>query len=157
MKGNVYFIGCGSLIKIGFAQDVTQRLAQLQTGNPEPLCVTAVIVDAPASLERLLHFVFKAARARGEWFNKSPDLSRLISHVQAGAKPKTLPEIVYYASLEDNSRRNSNAYMDVRITYRELHKKGYAWSVIRSMLLQRGAEYETAVSSLEKRYGKALR
>jgi hypothetical protein len=92
--GNVYFLQCGGLIKIGFARDVAKRLAELQTGNPEPLKLVAVIPGCLPSVERRYHREFATARRRGEWFD-AYQLKDILRHISAGAKPRTVAEITF--------------------------------------------------------------
>lgn len=68
-----YFIQaqCGGPIKIGFAKDPQYRLAQLQTGNPEPLVIIALI---PGNVESYLHQLFEHFRISGEWFHPNEEL-----------------------------------------------------------------------------------
>lgn len=60
-------------VKIGVAQDVIQRLMNIQTGNPRTLKIVATLgpfSEAQAfDLERGLHRRFKSLRLRGEWFS----------------------------------------------------------------------------------------
>lgn len=66
----LYLIQCQQFFKIGIANDVEGRLAQLSTGNPFELKVLAVYGFSNAeSVERSLHQRFANTRARGEWFS----------------------------------------------------------------------------------------
>lgn len=66
----IYIIRCQQFYKIGIANDVKSRLAQLSTGNPFPLEVLAVYgFENAESVERALHQRFANTRARGEWFD----------------------------------------------------------------------------------------
>lgn len=95
LMGNVYFIQSGSFVKIGFTEgDVGTRLAQLQTGNPQPLRIMAVIPDALDSLEGLFHGVFLYARHNGEWFRLVPELRKTAVLIANGARPHTHAAIV---------------------------------------------------------------
>ena len=65
----LYLIECEGLHKIGIANDVRSRLAQLQTGNPFPLKVVLCFEFGNASpIEQSLHQKFSAKRHVGEWF-----------------------------------------------------------------------------------------
>lgn len=59
------------LIKIGKADNVARRLAQLQTGNASPLFLVAV-GPGGYELEKHLHLRLKGLRVRGEWFKLRP-------------------------------------------------------------------------------------
>lgn len=59
--------GLAGPVKIGKADDVNQRLRELQTGNHERLSVLRVI-DTPFDAEPLFHLKFARNRLHGEWF-----------------------------------------------------------------------------------------
>ena len=65
----VYFIqqSDGGPIKIGTAKDPEQRLAALQTGNPQELRLLGSVLGSRA-VELGLHELFRAYRLNGEWF-----------------------------------------------------------------------------------------
>jgi len=68
----VYLINCQQFYKIGIANDVQSRLAQLATGNPFDLEVLAIFGFANASpVETALHQRFANTRKHGEWFSLS--------------------------------------------------------------------------------------
>lgn len=68
----LYLIKCNEFYKIGVANDVESRLAQLSTGNPYPLEVKVVYRFENAEIiERALHQKFIDNRIRGEWFRLS--------------------------------------------------------------------------------------
>ena len=66
----LYLIKCQQFVKIGVANHVESRLAQLSTGNPFPLEVLAVYgFDDAEIAERAIHQRFANSRKRGEWFD----------------------------------------------------------------------------------------
>lgn len=66
----LYIIKCNEYHKIGIANDVESRLAQLSTGNPYVLEVQAVYEFQNAEVvERSIHQRFSDKRKRGEWFD----------------------------------------------------------------------------------------
>lgn len=70
----VYFIGCANgPVKIGFASDMEQRLAGIQTGNPRLLRIQAA-APGDRELEREYHRRFKAHRLQGEWLTRCPEI-----------------------------------------------------------------------------------
>jgi hypothetical protein len=73
MKPSIYFISNGYHIKIGKANDVKRRLAELQTGNSEDLVLMYSISlksqEAAFKLESALHSFYKKYRVKGEWFD----------------------------------------------------------------------------------------
>jgi hypothetical protein len=79
-RPHVYFIQSNNgPVKIGVAHDVEARAASLQTGNPYPLKVLAVIKQGGRTLERELHKRFAADRLGGEWFQNSISLQEVIN------------------------------------------------------------------------------
>lgn len=77
----VYFITDGNYIKIGKADDVGQRLIQLQTGNPNKLSILYSMIGE-YDLEKTIHDFYKDYRVEGEWFNIPLDnLSRFIDNI----------------------------------------------------------------------------
>lgn len=65
----LYLIKCQQFYKIGIANDVQSRLAQLSTGNPFDLEVLAVYgFENAEPVERAIHQKFANSRRRGEWF-----------------------------------------------------------------------------------------
>lgn len=154
--GNVYFMRCAGLIKIGFTQDVGERLAQLQTGNPEGIELVAVLTRVAPSVERMFHRHFAADRARGEWFNPSPKLRTVIAHVQGGARVDTPRALAYYEDLAPNVKMHENPHVDVRLSAKMMFKLGYPWARIRELLEKRGAEYCTACDSFQRKFKLGL-
>src|SRR5271157_1983387 len=65
----LYLIQCQQFLKIGVANDVEVRLAQLATGNPYPLHVVAAYgFENASAVETVLHQKFSHLRKFGEWF-----------------------------------------------------------------------------------------
>jgi hypothetical protein len=70
MTQYLYLLECQKYFKIGIANDVQSRLAQLSTGNPFELNVAAVYEFQNAEpVERAIHQRFQSLRKRGEWFS----------------------------------------------------------------------------------------
>lgn len=66
----LYIIKCLDFHKIGIANDVESRLAQLSTGNPYPLEVVVVYAfDNAEIVERSIHQRYRENKQRGEWFS----------------------------------------------------------------------------------------
>lgn len=76
--GYVYFMEMGRFIKIGWSTLPRSRQETLQTGNPYDIKLLGAF---PGSLgnEAGLHELFSHARARGEWFRKTPGLLAYIA------------------------------------------------------------------------------
>lgn len=65
----VYLIRCDRYYKIGVANDVSRRLAELQIGNPRPLvAISCYEFDNCTSVEAVLHQKFDSKKTIGEWF-----------------------------------------------------------------------------------------
>jgi hypothetical protein len=80
----IYFIqqGDSGPIKIGYTEtDVCRRVAQLQTGNAEPLRCLAVM-EGTEEEEQALHGKFDDNRIRGEWFALIPAIEEIIHNAE---------------------------------------------------------------------------
>lgn len=83
--GGVYFIQAGAgPIKIGFSNDVIERMALLQTGNAEALILRGVIRSTDRTLESQMHRKFQEDWIRGEWFSPSRLLLNFIADSTEG-------------------------------------------------------------------------
>ena len=75
----VYFISCGELMKIGVANNVPNRLKQLQTSNPLEMQIFHVIPfnsrKEAFEEEWRLHSKYALCRVNGEWFDKETIIS----------------------------------------------------------------------------------
>ena len=80
--GCVYFIeGPGRAIKIGYARNLTKRLAALQTSSPVRLRVLAT-VPGGSRLEREYHRQFAVYALHGEWFRDNHLIRREVARLQ---------------------------------------------------------------------------
>jgi hypothetical protein len=79
---------CGGPIKIGYADAVGERVADLQIAMPQRLVVLGVM-DGTRSTENEMHRRLHHIRVRGEWFQDCHELRRLIAEY---ARPFDLPE-----------------------------------------------------------------
>lgn len=71
---NVYVMSCGVYCKIGIADDVAQRQATLQCGNPHAIGVELAIEirkELGREVEAWAHSILSDRRHRGEWFKVS--------------------------------------------------------------------------------------
>ena len=68
----IYFVQCGKdgPIKIGYTQNLKQRMSAMQVYNPHRLKVVCVF-QGGSFVESELHEIFKQYRIRGEWFEFS--------------------------------------------------------------------------------------
>lgn len=71
----IYFIICGGTgaVKIGRADNVKKRMADLQVSNPSKLSLLCHF-RAPSIFEPTLHTIFSKSRLRGEWFSITDEL-----------------------------------------------------------------------------------
>jgi excisionase family DNA binding protein len=77
----IYFIRCGSAIKIGYTSNSAEkRLADLQPANPCPLTLLCV-VDGSTSDEAALHRTFSHLLIHGEWYAATEELLQFIAGV----------------------------------------------------------------------------
>lgn len=74
----VYFIKANDRIKIGYANDPSKRIQEIQTSSPFYLEVL-LIIDGSYSKERELHKKFQEFRKVGEWFELSEPIKEFIS------------------------------------------------------------------------------
>lgn len=65
---NLYFIKSNDLVKIGTAERVNKRLAELQIGNPVKLEVIKIISPVKPRFEKELHKKLREYHVRDEWF-----------------------------------------------------------------------------------------
>ena len=81
----VYFIQQGNSgpIKIGFTRDnLYARVKRLQTGNPLPLKLLAIIDGSDIKTEVSLHSRFSSCRLNGEWFAPTEELLNFINEIK---------------------------------------------------------------------------
>jgi hypothetical protein len=89
----VYFIACGSFVKIGVGWRVIDRLTACQVGNPYRLMPLGLIYepepDVAIATEKRIHERFAEDWHRGEWYRLTPRLRAFIQDV-AGPWPQLL-------------------------------------------------------------------
>lgn len=64
---HLYFIKCGEYVKIGRANNVSQRLSQLKAANPYPVELLKII-ENEGHREKEFHEKYKEGIHSGEWF-----------------------------------------------------------------------------------------
>jgi hypothetical protein len=83
-KRFVYVIG-PSVVKIGTTDDLSARLAALQTCSPVKLAVLwSTVADDGAQMEGQLHRAFADRRLHGEWFDLGRDAIHQVEAAMAG-------------------------------------------------------------------------
>jgi hypothetical protein len=70
-------------VKIGYAQDVWQRLVELQCGNPFELRVLSLLPGGREA-EGAIHVALASHRVRGEWFNLGVDPLKVFTDAYRG-------------------------------------------------------------------------
>ena len=102
MSGFVYFIvpEDDEFMKIGFAADVESRIAQLQTGNPRRLQLVAA-VSGTLRLEQEFHRIMRPYRTSGEWYKLEGAPRKLLTLLEAGARPNTAAHLESLLSFDD--------------------------------------------------------
>lgn len=74
---HLYFITDGEHVKIGRANNVYQRVINLQSGNPRQIWLTDVFKDKGYK-EQELHRKLERFRKSGEWFWLSDEVERIL-------------------------------------------------------------------------------
>ncbi len=78
-SGFIYFIQCGSFVKIGIAENVHSRLRALKIAAPEPIKIINFFEDKNAgSVEKNFHRLLKKYHSNGEWFKLDNDIINFI-------------------------------------------------------------------------------
>lgn len=81
----VYFIRGGGLVKIGYSECPTSRMADLQAGSPIKLELLGTI-RGQRGTEEALHKKFSHLRKHGEWFRLTKEIQAFIdTHCQSPA------------------------------------------------------------------------
>lgn len=79
--GGVYFAQCGDRLKIGWSQNIKQRLRELRTGAPQGLRLLAV-AEGGMHEERAFHRKLARWRQQGEWFELAPEVVAVIRELR---------------------------------------------------------------------------
>ena len=98
MQGKVYFALCDQAVKIGFAKEVSKRLAAIQVSQAQEVRLLGCI-DGTQAMERDFHRRFKKHHIRGEWFRLEGRLAEFIEVELASTK--TDPERTFGISRTD--------------------------------------------------------
>ena len=64
----IYFIKQGQYVKIGYTENLSRRVKELQTASPQPLKVLLTIPGSRET-EKALHSFFSSKRVNGEWLH----------------------------------------------------------------------------------------
>ena len=140
----LYIIKCNDFYKIGIANDVEARLAQLSTGNPYTLEVVVVYDFENAEVvERAIHQKYKNLRQRGEWFSLSyndlSDIHKICFMLGASAHEYTGESLTeetiedaedsgsFQPTIEDVKRIMSDGKYNLEPRYDLNGIRGYFW------------------------------
>lgn len=74
IRGSVYVITDGRLVKIGATTDMQMRMNDIQVSNPDIAILDIIDCSDIYGVEESLHFYFRAQRVRGEWFDLLNDM-----------------------------------------------------------------------------------
>lgn len=87
----IYFIQCpdGGPVKIGYAEDVTKRVKDIQSCSPVPLALVATF-DGDLKSEARWHKLFADQRLHGEWFAPTLEMAEA---VEAGLRLEGAPAL----------------------------------------------------------------
>ncbi|MFE1767208.1 GIY-YIG nuclease family protein [Streptomyces angustmyceticus] len=104
-------------VKIGYAQDVWERLSELQCGNPFELRVLSFLPGG-VEVENAIHGVLSTHRVRGEWFDLGGDPLRMFMDAYRG-RPITFPRLTKVPARRGSVQAEKQAfdlYFDLRKT-----------------------------------------
>ncbi len=74
----VYFVSQGNKVKIGFTNNIKQRMKNIKTSSPLSLKLLGTI-DGDRNVEKELHLKFHQYRLSGEWFLWSDEIKDYIN------------------------------------------------------------------------------
>lgn len=140
----IYLIQSVEYFKIGIANDLESRLAQLQTGNPNELVIESCYEFSNAqAIETVLHQKFNSVRKHGEWFRLSNQNLRefdTICEMLGGVRYSPNSEIStedaveeadeigdYLPTLEDAKRIMLDPNYRIEYRYNSNGLRGFAW------------------------------
>ncbi|SDC05576.1 Meiotically up-regulated gene 113 [Bradyrhizobium brasilense] len=75
---NIYVVGFGPYIKIGYSTDLRRRIEDLECRLPEPLVIHATFPGS-RKIEAALHGKYDGLRLRGEWFRNEGPLAAWVN------------------------------------------------------------------------------
>ena len=73
----IYFIKHTEYVKIGFTNDINNRLSQLQVSSPIKLFILGLI-EGTVEDEYMYHLKFKNLHCHGEWFKYTDEINKFI-------------------------------------------------------------------------------
>ena len=124
----VYFVSCAGtdLIKIGTTIAIDGRLRSMTGWIPFDLDLIAAVPGGRIG-EAYLHWLFRAYRVRGEWFQPALPIVALIEEAKATGRIRKLPQDpVDFRSWAGFTQTDRNLIGDVRESVLRLSKKELA-------------------------------
>jgi hypothetical protein len=87
-QGVIYFVEAAavSMIKVGWAEDLEQRLVSLRVNCPVDVSVRGTIAGT-RTLERIVHGHLATERHHGEWFHTTHKTLHIVDRLIAGEHP----------------------------------------------------------------------
>ena len=111
----IYFISQREFIKIGFSDDVDQRIKELQTASPLELKLVGTMPGA-FQTECELHKIFESYRKNGEWFRYTGHLKDCIRALHDAGNPYEVTNV--------RSLQKAGLHFHLREKANRLAKKG---------------------------------
>ncbi len=128
MSSVVYFIQQGTMgpVKVGFSENLSNRLSSLQTGNPYEL---RVLLSHPGdeALEHTIHAHLHKHRLQGEWFQPCADIVEIVLALRSGIGPEE-----YLAAVNlDDTLANTGGKIRWQVAFRAIAGSKYLEPLLR--------------------------
>lgn len=80
----IYVFKSGKFVKIGYSTDVSRRLREMQTANPEPIELVGSI-PGTLTLEKTIHRKLRAYRCGGgsEWYKTTGEVLEFVNNLRS--------------------------------------------------------------------------
>jgi hypothetical protein len=89
--GLIYFIRAPNAIKVGFAQNIAKRFADIQTANPDRLALLGSI-EGNYEVEKAILYQLAKHHIRGEWLHAHPEVIEYVNNLLSGRPAGALPD-----------------------------------------------------------------
>lgn len=124
----IYAIHIRSLnyLKIGITNNLQRRLCALRTGSPVELRVIGNWPGDPAD-EKMLHRGLSQWQVKGEWFQYSDEVRRIVEHCQSNQKTEFPKDLIHL--LNKHSRKPQPKSP---LTYFQLRQIRLGWEMTQS-------------------------
>lgn len=118
----IYFVKCGTFVKIGVAEDAKTRLSGLQCANPFDLELLGVVPGDMWTEDRL-HRRFRTDHHRGDWFHLSDRLEAFIREYAVDYLTFKAAHKLQMTSVEAATYTTINAHHHCSFLEKETRKK----------------------------------